>query len=305
MSHTNETTHYQLPQYVGTDILNPLVDTNGAYQTIDETMYNVAQTATQASADAQQASEDVATYDARITQNATDITSTQTSVGQTRKMLANNFSAVTNYTKGQFVIYDNKLYRFVNNHSGAWSASDVDEVQIGEFLNNIPTDGLIRSEEMLYTLPANASQDLLTRLKLGLMQIRSIYLNRPSNVKDVILDGIDGLIGDFYYETNISFENLLQNTLKFNWSINQGYLEMQTNPNDSYVASTSYITFQWTGSEFNATAYAHSLHFDRSLTPSASGYAITQRAAYQQNWGESTTYSSRPAIFAYHYEYEI
>ena len=38
MAHTNSTTNYGLPQFVGSDIINPLVDTNGAYQTIDTQM---------------------------------------------------------------------------------------------------------------------------------------------------------------------------------------------------------------------------------------------------------------------------
>jgi len=36
--HTNSTEYYNLPQYTGNDIINPLVDTNGAYETIDTTM---------------------------------------------------------------------------------------------------------------------------------------------------------------------------------------------------------------------------------------------------------------------------
>ena len=35
MAHTNSTINYGLPQYVGNDIINPLVDTNGAYAEID------------------------------------------------------------------------------------------------------------------------------------------------------------------------------------------------------------------------------------------------------------------------------
>lgn len=42
MSHTNETPNYGLPQYVGTDILNPLVDTNDAYEKIDTALKNIA-----------------------------------------------------------------------------------------------------------------------------------------------------------------------------------------------------------------------------------------------------------------------
>ena len=42
---------------------------------------------------------------------------------------ATAFSSATNYTAGQFVTYNGKLYRFVNNHSaGAWDADDVEEM---------------------------------------------------------------------------------------------------------------------------------------------------------------------------------
>ena len=42
MAHTNETPNYHLPQYVGTDIINPLVDTNGAYSDIDTALKDIA-----------------------------------------------------------------------------------------------------------------------------------------------------------------------------------------------------------------------------------------------------------------------
>lgn len=42
MSHTNVTPNYNLPQYVGTDIINPLTDTNGAYSDIDTALKNIA-----------------------------------------------------------------------------------------------------------------------------------------------------------------------------------------------------------------------------------------------------------------------
>ena len=45
MSHTNSTAHYNLPQYVGTDIINPLTDVNGAYEAIDTAIYEVGQSA--------------------------------------------------------------------------------------------------------------------------------------------------------------------------------------------------------------------------------------------------------------------
>ena len=57
MSHTNETLHYHLPQYVGNDIVNPLVDTNGAYSDIDTALYNIAQGASNAVTTANEAKE--------------------------------------------------------------------------------------------------------------------------------------------------------------------------------------------------------------------------------------------------------
>ena len=38
MSSTNKTANYNLPQFVGSDIINPLTDFNGAFQTIDAQM---------------------------------------------------------------------------------------------------------------------------------------------------------------------------------------------------------------------------------------------------------------------------
>ena len=42
MAYTNSTPYYNLPQYVGTDIPNPLTDFNGAMSTIDTTMHDIA-----------------------------------------------------------------------------------------------------------------------------------------------------------------------------------------------------------------------------------------------------------------------
>ena len=49
--HTNETQYYELPQYVGSDIINPLVDTNDAYQKIDTALHNIAEEAGQGTSD--------------------------------------------------------------------------------------------------------------------------------------------------------------------------------------------------------------------------------------------------------------
>lgn len=45
MSYTNQTPHYHLPQYVGSDILNPLTDLNGAFEDIDTALYEIGEEA--------------------------------------------------------------------------------------------------------------------------------------------------------------------------------------------------------------------------------------------------------------------
>ena len=45
MGATGQTTYYDLPQYEGFDIINPLVDTNDAYQKIDAALHTIAQSA--------------------------------------------------------------------------------------------------------------------------------------------------------------------------------------------------------------------------------------------------------------------
>ena len=45
MSYTNQTPHYHLPQYVGSDILNPLTDLNKAFEDIDAALYEIGESA--------------------------------------------------------------------------------------------------------------------------------------------------------------------------------------------------------------------------------------------------------------------
>lgn len=57
-------------------------------------------------------------------------------------IVASDFDATASYTAGNYCIYEGKFYRFKNNHSGAWSASDVEEVKIAGELSSIKS-GLI------------------------------------------------------------------------------------------------------------------------------------------------------------------
>ena len=79
-------------------------------------------------------------------------------------MVAADFDATASYTAGDYCVKDGKLYKFKNNHSGAWSAADVDEVKITGELSSLKSglNNLVKSETMTVTTDSSggASFDL-------------------------------------------------------------------------------------------------------------------------------------------------
>lgn len=52
-------------------------------------------------------------------------------------IVADDFDSTASYVIGNYCIENGKLYRFKANHSGAWSASDVEEVKIAGELSSL------------------------------------------------------------------------------------------------------------------------------------------------------------------------
>ena len=77
---TNSTTNYELPQFVGSDIINPLTDLNGAFQTIDSTMKSNSNKADGNTADILTLSGNVSTIGGKVTaletQNGVEVLNT-------------------------------------------------------------------------------------------------------------------------------------------------------------------------------------------------------------------------------------
>lgn len=65
-------------------------------------------------------------------------------------MVAADFNTGTSYTAGNYCVQDGKLYKFKNNHSGAWSSADVDEVKITGELSALKS-GLIGKVAVKYS----------------------------------------------------------------------------------------------------------------------------------------------------------
>lgn len=134
MSHSEQTLHYGLPKYIGTDIINPLTDFNDANDAIDEALYDANSVAAHAETVAQSAVDEVGSYDERITQAQDYATEALTKVDNTMDMMADEFDPLKQggYAIGDIVIYQQKLYTFINPHTGAWDAGDVVQQPIGD-----------------------------------------------------------------------------------------------------------------------------------------------------------------------------
>lgn len=73
MSYTNKTLHYELPQYIGTDIPSILTDLNDSYQAIDEAIYAVASKQSTDEAQVTALAQQVSTQGVEIAQNTTNL----------------------------------------------------------------------------------------------------------------------------------------------------------------------------------------------------------------------------------------
>ena len=149
MSHSRQTGHYGLPLYNGTDIINPLTDFNDANEAIDTALYNANQSASSANTKADTAVEAVAGYDTRITQAETKADNALTKNSDTEKMIANEFDPLKEggYAIGDSVIYNDKLYTFINPHTGAWDAGDVVNQPITDAVKSTIAEGKAEIEQ--------------------------------------------------------------------------------------------------------------------------------------------------------------
>jgi hypothetical protein len=97
--HTNKTTNYELPQFVGSDIINPLTDLNGAFQTIDGAMKENADDIAGNTGDILTLNGDVSTLGGKVTaletQNGSEILNT---TKQTLSGAVNELDAEINTT---------------------------------------------------------------------------------------------------------------------------------------------------------------------------------------------------------------
>ena len=118
MSHTNSTTHYNLPQFLTSDKPAWLTDINNAFSDIDTAVYNAQSKANTADTNASQALLDAS--DA-----ATAASTADAKGGGAVASMADTFQTTETYAVGDLVIYNNLLYicTVAVSDPGAWTGS--------------------------------------------------------------------------------------------------------------------------------------------------------------------------------------
>lgn len=215
MSHTNHTHYYELPQYVGSDIINPLVDTNGAYETIDETMHNIASEAAQNTAD-------VATLQSKVgsgvfdttAQNATDavneivgeLNTADTGIKARLTTAENDVETL----QGQMVTAQGNIVALQNNKADTSDISslnaEIDTINsdITKLKNNRHFAGMTRIK--VDPVSGETYQQMLTRLTAKVQE--TIDNLGDSELIVTAVAGGDGYEG----ASKIDFEHLIDNT---------------------------------------------------------------------------------------------
>ena len=93
-----------------------------------------AQTAQTAAETAQGKAEDA---QAAAEAAAQSVSESATQIAKNTDNFASAFSASTTYAIGDYCIHEGNLYRFINEHTGAWSASDVEATNVGGEIGDV------------------------------------------------------------------------------------------------------------------------------------------------------------------------
>lgn len=150
MSYTNKTTHYELPQYIGTDIPSILTDLNDSYEAIDEAIYAVASKQSGDEADITAIRSQVSTQGVEIAQNTTNI--------------ANEITARQNADTaldGRVTTNENNISSLQSNVSNVTSRVGVVESKIGSgTLDTIAQDLIGAVNEVNGKIPSGSAVEV-------------------------------------------------------------------------------------------------------------------------------------------------
>ena len=217
MASTNQTTHYNLPVYSGSDIAS-WTDTNTPFADIDSAIYTAAQTAASAASDVSNLSGTVSNHTTSISDINTDISALQladtnmdtrvgtiettvgghtTSIATNASNISSNANAISDieeditdvestnhaskaYAVGDTLIYDHDLYEV----TAAISIGDTLAIGTNIVKTNIETlfQDLVRPQYISLTAAAGATITHNETYKIGKLVVVNIYVHLTQNV---------------------------------------------------------------------------------------------------------------------------
>ena len=201
--------------------------------------------------------------------------------------LAPEFSSSADYKKGEYTTYDGGLYRFIVDHSGSWSSSDVESVNVGGEIYKVygTIDEVKESvgfEKVLLTRNVLDGRDAIgkTPQEIDYQSFYcglgySLFLNGFNNVtlhaidvNDNYVTGCayapvysDGTVGSYDYEVNVMYN-------KNNFT---NYSDIVGISFRAYSAATTTVIKEF-GIYYNAEDYEEYEEYSHSWTDDRTNY---------------------------------
>lgn len=225
MSSTNKTTYYQLSQYVGTDIINPLTDFNGDNEKIDTALHNIAEAAGSSAADITALAGRVTTEEGKVTAlenqngNAVLVTTAQTLSGAINELKS------VNDTQNSTLSAHTTSIDNLNSRTTAVETSvdtlidDVDAFKGGTYkklIKSVQGDGTTKIGAVIQSLFSGVSLTLeeFSHSKIAVSDANGTNLYSPQNYKN---------IGEYTYSNTTSESTTSRNAFWIETLVSTGH----------------------------------------------------------------------------------
>lgn len=165
MASTNKTTHYDLPQWIGTDKPTFLGDLNGAFATIDTQLYTAVTNAKNANDNASSAAGAVSD----MQDDVNNLTTWQTTASSAISGLQNSVSGLTPAISSASKFFTGQLSTYLSGYSPVFAANDVSMRTIT--IGNLKFLNIYGGISITYT----GTPAISDALNVGVLPLNNIY----------------------------------------------------------------------------------------------------------------------------------
>lgn len=192
-----------------------------------------------------------------------DGTTINEKINATQRMVANNFSSSTSYSAGDYVIYENVLYKCLTTHSGSWNSEHFSSVSITNELDDL--------DNFNYGIIAD-SFDSTKSYAVGdyILYENSLYkcLTAHSGAWSAN-DFTETQIVDEFGQGSGGNVDYTIIAAEFNTTQNYNIGDYVIYQNDLYKCTTAHTAGSWNSSNFEKTDVMTALKYNTVYTPTA------------------------------------